>query len=237
MNLENRKTAAVELGAIANSIRFKKMPSRSNTQAHNYWYGVLDAGENVTGKEMLAVIKKGIIPSPNTIAEKRSNAIFLLLHERLAIWIHKYGMPTIYAEVTHDLVELALQFEFIYDYYFAVQRAQEKNNPKAIMKFRKSYILDEVIELGQHNASNLAASFLYKKLEDFGVNVLHYPEPKDLVSTMWSETNYIFINKTILKPCANIWRPCLNMIADNSKQKACSPACRSRVKYWRDKKE
>lgn len=229
------KTAGAELGAVAFHTRYKSLPSRNNADEMDFWFSVLHDGPNITGKEMIAASKKGTVKEPTTDAQRRTNAIFVLLHERLSEWLHKYGLPNNEDEdvaFMHDLVELALEFEFIYDYYFEVQRAQEKNNLKAPIKMRSSHKLDAVHEMTQPDASVLAASFLYKKLEANNVNVLHYPEPKDLVSTMWSETNFIFINKTIIKPCANIWKPCLNHIADNSKQKACSGNCRSRVKYW-----
>ena len=233
------KTAGAELGAAIFHVRYKTLPSHNKADEMDFWFSVLNEGanlnRNITGKEMIAASKKGLVKGKTTDAQRRSNAIFVLLTERLGAWLQQYGSPNNRDEVImYDLIELALEFEFIYDYYFEVQRAQEKNDPKAPIKMRVSPESDAVVEMTQQDASVLAAAFLYKKLEANNVNVLHYPEPKDLVSTMWSETNFIFSDKTIIKPCANIWRPCINMIADNSKQKACSPACRSRVKYWRD---
>ena len=235
------QTAGVELGAAIFHVRYKTLPSHSNANVMNNWFSVLNEGanlnRNITRKEMLDAIKIGIVstpPSPykTSDAQRRINAICVLLHERLGTWVNEYGTPENKdIVIMHDLIELALEFEFIYDYYFAVQRAKKVKDP---IKMRISPKSDAVIEMTQQDASVLAAAFLYKKLEANNVNVLHYPEPKDLVSTMWSETNFIFSNKTILKPCANIWKPCLSHIADNSKRKTCSDACRNRVIYWKE---
>ena len=160
------KTAGVELGAVAFHTRYKTLPSRNNASEMDFWFSVLHDGPNITGKEMIAASKKGTVstpPSPGktTDAQRRSNAIFVLLHERLSEWLHKYGLPNNKdIAFMHELVELALEFEFIYDYYFEVQRAQEKNNLKAPIKMRSSHKLDAVVEMTQPDASVLAASFL-----------------------------------------------------------------------------
>ena len=216
-------TAGIELAFIAASVRNRQVPANTD------FFDVLQQGTDIRGNEMIAASKKGVVPDTTVESEQRSNAIFLLLHERFNDWLHKYGLPNNEDLVFMDeMVELALEFEFIYDYYFQMHYSVEQEKIDTTIAMRESHQADAIVEMSQQQASKFAHAFLHSRLEQSEVNVLHFPQPHDLRSTMWAETNFIFKDNTVIRPCANHFKPCMNMIA-SSEQITCSDTCSNTI--------